>query len=352
MRNAALLGSAAALLGAGHLNALAMRPYIDPADGSARIVVNRGGDDFGTMNVNAALLQYDEWKDIDRTVIEVATQRLVGIGDLQSRGLTHPLGSIGQTISLWDKSSDMTQADVDMSGVTEGEEDTPAFDTDQVPVPVVHKSFRVNLRRLEASRRFGESIDVMASSIASRLVAERSEQMLFGGSPIQVEGGVIYGYTNHPDRTPVTMDTVWTSATPQEIVQDVQAMLQAARNDRHYGPFCMYIPGGYETRLDDDYLVGDAGEGITVTTKTIRQRILELQGISEIKVADFLTANNVILVQMTRDVVDLAVAQDITTVQWSTNGGMTERFKVMAIWVPRLKSDYDGRSGIVHLAPE
>lgn len=336
----------------GRINVHASRPYIDPSrDYESRIVVNNGGVASSIAVNTPAMLQHDEWRDIDRTVREVATLRQVGLADLRGAGLIHNLGSIGLTISQWDRSSDMTPANVNMSGVTAGEEDTPAFATEQVPVPVVHKDFRLNVRRLEASRRFGESLDVTAASIAGRLVAEASESMLFSGRPIQVEGGVIYGYTNHPNRAQVDMDTVWTTASVTAIFDDVQEMLEEARARRHYGPYTMYIPGAYEGLLDEDYVIGDPSAGLTNGSRTLRERLLALSGLQAIRVADFLPADNVVLVQMTRDVVDLAIAQDISTIQWSVQGGMQDRFKVMAVWVPRIKSDYDGRTGVVHLRP-
>ena len=341
MLKSALMNGAAGFIGASRFDANAMRPYIDD-NGESRVLV---GNKLSVKTNAPALLQYDEWKDIDRTVINVATERLVGIADLVSRGLTHTLGSIGQTISLWDKASDMTPAQASMSGVTKGEEDTPAYEYDQVPVPIIHKDFRVNLRRLEASRIFGEGIDQTAAAVAARLVAEKSEDMLFAGEAIQVDGATIYGYMTHPRRNTVTLVENWTDAgkTGLEILADVQAMLAAARADNFFGPFVLYIPGEYEKVLDDDYAPG------TSDNRTIRQRIMQLNGIEEIRVADRLPNHNVILVQLTQDVVDLAIARDITTVQWQQNGGMTEHFKVMAVWVPRLKADFDGRSGIVHL---
>lgn len=331
----------------GRLNAFARRPYIARKTGESRIVVNQGDGKYGSIRTNqTALLQYDEWKDIDRAVIQAAVQRMIGISDLRARGLTHNLGSIGLTISLWDRASDITPADVSMSAVTRGEKDTQAFRPQQVPVPIVHKDFQIELRRLVASRRFGESLDTSIAALASRRVAERSEQMLFGGvDTIQVDGSVIYGYTTHPDRNTVDLAANWdlSTTTGADILADVQEMLNAARDDRHYGPFVIYVPTAYESKLDDDYRDMD--------NRTIRQRILALSGIEDIRVADFLEPNNVLLVQMTTDVVDLAIAQDITTVQWQVLGGMQEEFKVMAVWVPRIKSDFDGRSGIVHLRP-
>lgn len=332
------------------LQAYARRPYRDPKDGASYVLQPNGLDDkgepkFRKIQVNAtALLQYEEWLDIDRSVIAAALQRLVGIADLQDAGLTHNLGSIGQTISLWDRQSSMTAAEISMSAVTRGEKDTPAYSPQQVPVPIVHKEFGIELRRLEASRRFGESLDVTSSALAGRNVAEKSESMLFSGANVQVNGATIYGYLNHPDRNTVTLTLSWSdpSKTGAQILADVQAMLALERSQRHFGPYVMYVPTAYQQPLDNDYRAQDP--------RTVRQRILALEGMSDIKVGDFLPANTVVLVQLTSDVVDLAVAQDVTTVQWAVMGGMQEEFKVMAIWVPRIKSDFDGRSGVCVLS--
>lgn len=324
------------------LNVNQMRPYFNKSGMSVYLDVANGK--HYEIATNDALLRYDEWKDIDREVGEIASQRLVGIADLRTRGLVRTLGGLGSTVSMWQQASDMTEADIDMSGITSGEEDAMAFSSKQVPIPIVHKDFRINIRRLEASRKMGEGVDTLQSSIATRLVAERSEDMLFAGVPIQVDGGVIYGYTNHPERNTIDMATPWDQENNlEDIVADVLAMTQAARNDRYYGPYVLYIPGAYEGVLDKDYRAQD--------TRTLRQRLMALQGISEIKVADRMPADNVVLVQMTRDVVDLAIGQDINVVQWPEFGGLQRRYKVMAAWAPRIKADYDGRSGIVHLAP-
>lgn len=336
-----LVNSAASVFGAGTFNPAMLRPFID-TDGQAKVVVNGR-----KMATNApAALQYDEWKDIDRTVLETFTQRLRAVADVMAAGLVHPLGSIGVTVSVWDKVSDMTGPNVDMSGITDGEEDLPRYELDQVPIPVVHKDFRVNIRHLEASRRFGEAIDVTASAIAARVVAEGNEDLLLNGdSSISVNGANLYGYTTHPNRNTVDMATKWddNSMTGADIVEDVQSMLAAARADNRHGPFILYVPAGYEGLLDNDY------NPATSDTRTIRERILQLAGIQDIRVVDRLADHNVLLVQLDRETVDWAQAQGVTTIQWDEKGGMQSRFKVLTIGAPRIKSDYDGRSGIVHL---
>lgn len=327
----------------GKLNLNGARPFRD-ADGHSKIIIVNSAGQAGKLKINAsALLRYDEWKDIDRTVIEAGLQRMPALNDLRSRGLTHSLGSIGQTVSMWETLNDMTPAGIAMSAITRGEKDTPSYGNNSVPVPIVFKEFSLELRRLEASRRFGAGLDVLGAEIAGRLVGERSEQMLFSGAGVQVDGATIYGYINHPNRNTVTLSENWDAVgkTGEEIIADVQAMLAAARADRYYGPYMLYIPSLYEGVLDNDYRAND--------DRTVRQRIMALSGIGGIQVADYLPANNVVMVQLTRDVVDLAIAQDITTVQWSILGGMQEEFKVMAVWVPRVKAGPAGQSGIVHL---
>jgi hypothetical protein len=44
----------------------------------------------------------------------------------------------------------------------------------------------------------------------------------------------------------------------------------------------------------------------------------------------------------------MVIGMDVTTVQWETHGGMRLNFKVMAIMVPQLRSDFNGNAGIVH----
>ncbi len=319
----------------------ALRPMLHQDTGLPVVMVNGKA-----MSVNAATLRYQDWLDIDREMISVATQRLVGISRLMSKGLVHNLGSIGITMSMFERSSDLTDAEVTMAPEVETERDRMNFDTQSVPVPFVHKDFNISARALEASRNNGTGLDVTTVGVATRKVAEKSEDMLFAGAAVKTDGSnAIYGYTNHPDRNTVDLSKNWTAndKTGAEILADVIAMLAAARADLMFGPYELYIPAAYETVLDKDYAPG------TSDNRTIRQRLMALNGISDILVADRLTANNVVLVQMQRETIDLALAQDIATIQWDERGGLVSKYKVLACWAPRVKSDFDGHCGVVHL---
>ena len=297
------------------------------------------------LSINALrtnnLLRKEEWVELDTEVVKIARQRLIGIADLQARGLTLPLGGLGTLISQYEAESDMTPANVNMSGVTPGEEDDVTFDLRSVPVPITHKDFRINIRRLEASRRLGDAIDTTSAAVAGRRVADGLEGLLFRGSNIMVDGNAIWGYTTHPNRNigaAPGAPNAWQNI--NNIYQTALNMIAAAHAARHFGPYILYVAGNVWTQL---MLIYGDGSGHTPL-----ERIKNIPGIMDVKPADELLAGNAVLVQMTKDVVDLAVAQDIVTVEWETMGGMLAHFKVMAVMVPRIKSDMNGRSGVVH----
>ena len=91
--------------------------------------------------------------------------------------------------------------------------------------------------------------------------------------------------------------------------------------------------------------------GSTTSNKTIRQRILEIANIQAVTIIDKLAANNVLLIQMTSDVVRIVNGMEIAPVEWQEQGGMVLHYKVMGIKVPQIRSTQAGRCGIAHLRP-
>jgi uncharacterized linocin/CFP29 family protein len=239
-----------------------------------------------------------------------------------------------------------------MDGVTRSIGDRPTFQHNYLPIPIIHVDYEINARVLEASRRLGNPLDTTAAERAARKVLEKLENMLFTdtsysyGEKDSRNLNTIYSLVNHPDRNLVNLTTNWDASamTAAGILQDVQEMKQASINAYHYGPWMLYVPTAYETVLDDDY--DAAGSSLM----TIRERILKLGGILGIKVVDTLAANNVLLVQMTPDVVRIVRGMDLRNVEWQTEGGMVTKFKVMTIQVPQIRSDMNKKSGIVHLS--
>jgi uncharacterized linocin/CFP29 family protein len=255
---------------------------------------------------------------------------------------------MGTTVLTWQTMSDAMSAVVSMDPVRRGKNDRPEFATEHTPIPVIHSDFEINERALQQSRNLGNGLDTIGAERAARKVSEKLEDMLFGASStLTYGGGTIYSYLSHPDINLISLGGAWddTSNAPEAILADILAMKQALIDDRYYGPYMLYIPVGYEVLLDEDYKSTGAG-----MSQTIRQRILQIEKIQGIQVVDRLPADTVLMVCMQKDVVDLIDGMPIQNVQWESEGGFIHHYKVMTIQIPRIKSDYNGRSGIVKLS--
>ncbi len=297
------------------------------------------------LDVNAALrtndlLRKDEWEQLDESLVRVARARLNGIADLRNAGLTRTLRGLGVLIDQFERVSEFDAATQSMDVITPPTEDTGEFDLVSVPIPITHKGFRISLRQLEASRTIGQPLDTTNIELATRQVVEVLESMLFNGSGVIIGGGTVFGYTNHPDRNTGTLTATWLNPATRDIIADVINMIGAAEADGYFGPYMLYVPQDYWSELREDYKAD--------SERTFMERILAIDEITGVKVTDALATDNVVLVQMTRDVVDLSIGQDITTVEWEQMGGLLGRWIVMAAMAPRIKSDFEGKSGVVH----
>ncbi len=299
--------------------------------------------DVGKALRNNDTLRRDEWLRIDDAVVQAAQERMVAVNDLMSRGLTYG-GFNGMAASVlgWHTVSDFMQAQMDMTGIARANNDRPNFEFEYLPLPITHCDFFIPARTLEISRNMGQPLDTTHAAKAGEKVAQLIEQTLLVGSTFTYGGGTIYGYMNQPNRNQGSMSANWdaSGATGDTILADVRAMKQALINDLQFGPYILYIPTAYETVLDNDFKAN--------SDKTIRQRLLEIDKVNAIQVADFLTADNVLLVQMQMSTARMVDGLQITTVEWNAEGGLMLHYKVMAIMVPNVRAEQDGKCGIAH----
>ena len=343
----------------GSLDVGRMKPFVDLNTGVAYVTVCTGDprkkESYKAipLQTNAtAVLQRDEWKQLDEAVVGVARQRLVGIQDLIDMGLTYNLGNaMGTTVLEWHDVSDAFEADLTMDGITRSKGDRPVYQHNYLPIPIIHVDYEINARVLSTSRNMGNALDTTSAERAARKVSDKLEDMLFTnttygfGELDSRSRNKIYSYINFPDRNIKAIGTHWDDlATPgATIVAQVLEMKQQSLDDYHYGPWRLYIPSNYETVIDEDY---DA----TTPGTTIRERIMKIKGITDIKVIDRMPADNVVLVEMNKETVRLVRGLGVQNIQWSEEGGMLFKYKVLTIQVPQIRSDQDGHCGIVHMA--
>lgn len=283
------------------------------------------------------LLRKEEWIAVDAAVLQIAVARLTLLDTMRQYGLTTPVpGGLGVLITQYERSDDMAEAEVSMSGIARTQEDSHNFDLVSTPIPVISKDFRINIRRLLASRRTGEGIDVMQVQTATRKVTEMIIKLILNGYPGKLDGNQLYGFTTHPDRNTATASGSWSAQ--DKAYNDVVTGITTLQGDHYYGPYGLLVNNtsylnllGYVTNRDTTFL----------------QRIQAIPGLSFVQPIDQLPAGVAVLFQLTKDVIDVQIAEDITTVEWDEHGGLTAQYKIMTALAPRPKSDQGTQSGIL-----
>jgi len=345
--NGAANGTTAQILMANNFNPNALRPYLGEG-GKSFLTVNQGGKDTPLVTNTPAALRYEDWKTMDTAVIAAARTRLKLVQDLRSGGLDYTIpGGMGKTVLMSENMTDVGKAVVSMDGLRKAPADRPEFNLVNLPLPIIHQDFNFSAREIQASRQGGSPLDLTMAEQAARAVAETAEQLATGtyGS-FSFGGGNIYGITNFPQRLTQEITAPTASAwTPRTLLTEVLAMRQAATDARHYGPYKIYVAPAWDQYLDDDFSTakGDI---------TLRERLAKLNGITGIETLDSLGSGfDIVLVQMTSNVIREVVGMELVTLQWPTDGGLNINFKVMAILVPQIRTDANGRTGLVHGAP-
>jgi uncharacterized linocin/CFP29 family protein len=311
----------------------------------------RKGDDitkvFGpaSLRTNDTLRRY-EWVQFDSVLIAEAQIRLRAVADLIALGLVKNIpNGMAKTVLEYEKITDIDAATTSLDGITRSENDRIEFSPAQLPLPITHKDWYLNIRALLASRITGEPLDTTHARLAGRKCAEEAENMLFNGGKTFM-GNPIYGYLTHPSRNTMGYGTngTWNQSakTGSDIIVDIESAISILEGDRQYGPYDIYLPPNASVKMSDDFKAN--------SDRTIRERILAMDQVRDIKVADQLPNGNIVVVALNSDNVEIVQGEPLQTIQWDVEGGFRVNFKAFQILVPLIKADAKGRSGIVHIS--
>jgi hypothetical protein len=327
-----------------------LRPWLgrDGRSYVTRMVRNHrtGANEPKVFTTNApATLTKDAWLLFDNAIIRAVRERLRAFADIRQAGLTYTLpNGMAHTILQYQTMGDITAATISMDPIRRGENDRPEFNIASLPLPIVHKDFDFSAREIMVSRQTGVPLDTTVAEMAGRKVAEEIEKMTVGtAGTYSYGGGTIYGYTNFPQRTTKTDMPVPDGTNGPAVITALLTLRQMLITSKHFGPYVLYLNSQWAAFLDNDFS-GTKGD------QTLRQRILSIDGITDVRILDHLpvTQYHAILVEMTSETVRAVVGMEVQTLQWESLGGMMKHFKVMALQVPQLRADTAGTSGIAH----
>lgn len=298
------------------------------------------------MVTNApSTLTREAWRQLDRAVIEVARPRLQVWGDLVNAGLTYDVPDGMGTIVLQEQTTgEAGSATISMDGLRDSENDRPTYDLRNYPLPIIHGDFQFSARQLAVSRRGGMPLDTTMARFVTRRIVEQVELLTIGAAPSYTYGGgTIYGLINKPERITTTL-TLPTAAgwQPSVLVDEILTMISDLQDNQYYGPYGMYYSPGWTPYMGGDYQDTYAGQ-------TLQSRIREIEEIQFMRKLQYgLSGFQVILFQLTDDVVRAITGMPLTTLQWDGKGGLAKHFKIMCIMVPQVRNDAQERSGISH----
>jgi uncharacterized linocin/CFP29 family protein len=301
------------------------------------------------LRASATPLPADAQKVIDTSVARVGLSRLTVVQDLMSAGLTYNLPNPLSVLEIqWDSISEAGGAQRTMTPSARGQNQLPGRSSQRLPVYLTTDDFFIGIRTLEASKRVGVPLDTSGIEMATRRVNEAIEDSVIngatleGGADLQVNGNKVPGLLNAPNANQYAITVPWTTATGDQILADVLNMIAMEQADKKFGPYALYVNTTVGNALNKDFKAGSTG--------SILSRVQQISngagGTLTIKTADMLPANKVVLVQLTNDVIDLVVGQAPTAVPWTSPDGFTFYWLVMGIIIPRVRSDYNGASGI------
>lgn len=303
---------------------------------------------------NTTVLPRDAWVRLDAAVRESLRGRLRAWSDLRSVSTLGGFDAMSYPILERELIRDVGEAKVDMDGLSEDTNLQPDYGLQGLPLPLTHSGFFMSDRFLQSSRAAGRPADTQRAEMAGRRVGEMIEKMTIGNAGGSFTYGTaphgsylrtsaVYGYRDHP--AVITKTDLGTSATlatnvttnaatigGTAFVNDVLEMIDLAYGKNLFGPFMLYVSTGYDTYLNHDFKAN--------SDLTIRGRIREIDTILDVRRLDYLTGDELLLVQMTPENVQAINGLEPTLVQWDTKGGMQRNFKVLAIQVPYIKSAY------------
>lgn len=300
---------------------------------------------IGEMRALAPLAP-DSQRIIDDSVTTVGRDRLVIVEDLLAEGLTKPLPNWLSVMELgYDSRTEVGHAIRSMDLDIRGERQVPQRARAVIPVFATIDDFSFGARELAAAERVGDPFDTSMVEQATRNVNVAIEDQAVNGLGVNVDGNTAPGLLTAPVNsfTYTGTNRAWDHASKKgsEIIADILGMMAMARADKFFGPYNVYIPPDYGNALNVNY-----SDGVTTFDYTVRERIERIQAGNRgirIREADVLPDDRVIMLQPTRDVIDIIVGQTPATVSWLSGNRYRRYWMVVACMITRIRN----KSGIV-----
>lgn len=290
--------------------------------------------------VTNSRLDAREWQLFDREITEMARVRMEGINDLRSAGLVRGNVDIGITEIKKRIQSERAAAQVTMDTETRVDRDRVDRKVITVPLPVIHEAYKIGERELRASRNAGVPLDTTEAREAAQSVAETLESILFNGTTaVTINGNAVKGYLNATGQLTDTATNFGGGdfGTVENGYKTVKGVLGAFEDRRFRGPFMIYLNSVQYFELLN----------LRANTDTRDLDLIQdLPQVRGVRISPHVTAGTVLVVQMSRDVVELYEAISLENREWMEPNRSAFHAQVMTVAIPVVQYNYVSQTGI------
>jgi len=308
------------------------------------------------LTANATTLTKAAWIELDRKIFRAYRQRLKAASALEASASFGGVDAMRKMTLETQRMSDPGEAVVDMLGRTEGRTDSPLFDLVSLPLPLTHADFGYADREIGVSLNSEMPLDTAMGEAASRRVGEAVEDQVIGnvtgvtyatqtsGYGATTGSSTVYGWKTFPARLTKNNMTVPTGSNGNQTLTDILAALNQLQNQWVYGPFTIFHSVDWSPFMNNVFSVSGGNQ----PGETLRSMILKNPDIKDVVRLDRLTDTfTMLFVALDGLTTDMVNAMEISTIQWEERGGLEKRFKVLACKVPRVRADFNNRTGIL-----
>jgi hypothetical protein len=287
----------------------------------------------------------------DGAVLRVGMDRLQFVADLISEGLTFSLPDpLSVPFLGWRTRGRSATARRVMNPAARGENSLATMGEGRLPIYLTMADNQIGIRELRMSQRIGIPLDTANIEDDTRAVNEAIEDAgvngatTLDGQALKVLGYDAPGLLNAPNANTKSLSLADWTTTPNgtNIMLAITQMLAQLTADKMYGPYNLYIPTATGIAWNLDFKANG--------NDSVMARIQQIQAGGRplrIRPLDSLPSNKAAMVQMTSNVVDVIDGQRPTVIPFTSLDGFTLYNLVMAIMIPRFRSDSDGNSGVV-----
>lgn len=290
---------------------------------------------------------------LDRIPVRVGMENLTFVQDLISEGLVYNLPDpLSVTFIEHQTRSRAATARRVMNPEARGENFMAKMGAGRIPVYLTMADFQLGIREVRQSQRIGLPLDTANAEDGVRAVNEAIEDAgingattIDGATTLKVLGYDAPGLLTAPNANTKSLSLADWVTTPNgtNIMLAITQMLAQLKADNKPGPYNLYVPPSAGIAWQNDF---KANGNDSIFARLAKIDLGNARPI-RIRVADKLPSTKVAMVQMTSDVVDVIDGLRPTIIPYTSLSGMTIYNMIMAVIIPRFRSDYDGNSGIV-----